>query len=108
MGIFNNDAGLERENDELRRRIMEFESKKEEENEELKWLREAIKPYVDYHKRPNFLFGGYHFVTCRTLQQAEKEISELKLYVAVLEGELGKEWAESAKATFKALKELKQ
>ena len=105
---------VRRERDDLRSRVDDNAIR------ELKFLREAIKPYVEYSSKHidyycdrwtirdgDPLESPKYFHATKTLKTAEREILDQKLYIAVMEGELGPEKTESAKNKLNALKALR-
>lgn len=107
MNLFG-DKCLKEENRRLREEnefLKRLEKNNESfEHEELMFLRMAIKPYVEY-RNSNWL-GIPDILVNRTLDMAEKDIKNLNLYIAVLEGDLGLEKTASAKQKLEALKAL--
>jgi hypothetical protein len=84
--------------DQIRERAEEVSGARRDE-QELEFLRNAIKPYVVYGRQ---LSGSawppyYKFVEGRTLHAAESDLTKARLYISVLESQLGKERTDSSR-----------
>ena len=84
--------------DQIRERAEEVSEARRDE-QELDFLRNAIKPYVVYSRKvdTNGWAWVHKIVEDRTLQQAETALENARLYISVLESQLGKERTDASR-----------
>jgi predicted transcriptional regulator len=77
----------------------------EPDKEELKFLREVIKDYVEYSRVRGVFSISRYYNPDRTLKCAERDFANSKLLVAALESQTSKEAIARAYALYDELKE---